>query len=95
MWLRDGIEGTAYFAEENGQFDFSNLEPFTTLDVEGPDLRTSQPSSSNITVDSVNPRTSTPHPLFKSVVASKKGPIHSIKVSINTRFGVKCTDGMH
>ena len=69
MWLRDGIDGTPFFAEENGHFHFEGIQEYTTLDVEGPELRMfSQPgSSSSVTVDSGS-RTSAPPPVFKSVI---------------------------
>lgn len=83
MWLRDEIDGSPFFAEDNGLFNLEDIQEFTTLDVEGPELKIfSQPgSSSSATVDSGN-RTSAPPPVFKSVIATKKGANHSIKVRI-------------
>ena len=78
MWLRDRVDSSAFFAEENGSFSLDSIADFTTLDVEGPELR--QPGlSSSVTVDSAN-RSSNQLPVFKSVVGTKKGAIHSIKV---------------
>ena len=53
MCLRDRVDSSAFFVEENGSFSLDSIADFTTLDVEGPELR--QPGlSSSVTVDSAN-----------------------------------------
>ena len=76
VWLRDGMDGTAYFPEEDGSFFLQGIDTFTSLDVEGLDFapldQQPGPSSSQAAAD--------PRPVFKSVIASKKGPSHPVKV---------------
>ena len=82
VWLRDGVDGTAYFPEEDGSFSLHAIDQYTTLDVEGPELVVQQSGSSSsmsVAVDSSNSR-----PAFKSVIPAKKMSTHSIKVRVSS-----------
>ena len=72
------MDGTAYFPEEDGSFVLRGIDTFTCLDVEGPDFPhlDQQPGPSSSIQAVADPR-----PVFKSVIASKKGPSHPVKVS--------------
>lgn len=82
MWLKDRVDGTAYFPEENGHFNLEAIHPYGTLEVEGPEiLREGNMRSGSSSVDCLQPRSSAVlTPAFKSVVASKKSANHSVKV---------------
>lgn len=80
VWLRDECDGSVYLPEQNGDFKFEQLRPYTTLMVEGPTISpgfnmragfSSTPGRSqqaNTHMQSSLP----PAPMFRSVIASKK-----------------------
>ena len=35
VWLRDGVDGTAYFPEQDGTLNLDAIDRFTSLEVEG------------------------------------------------------------
>ena len=81
-WLKDECDGTANFPEmEDGRFNLQNIQPYTTLIVEGPTVNGFTPGALNFSGrgQSVVPATSLPAPIYHSVTASKKVTI-SIKV---------------
>ena len=87
-WLRDDCDGTAFFPQDDGSFDFDSLgvSAYTTLVVEGPALATPVVSSCMSNLPRPSPSatvsatpTSIP-PSFRSVTASKRQLSFSLKV---------------
>ena len=92
VWLQDDCDSTAYFPQE-GHFDLHTLGlPYVTLNVEGPDVPTIAPRSSNlpppppprpsssVTVASTHHSSTLPPPVFRSVTAPRRGATFSLKV---------------
>ena len=94
VWLRDEIDGAAYFPLQNGEFDLQGqgVSRFATLTVEGPTLPISTSSRNNLprpmslssTTPPGNQSASTPlssaGSSFQSVIAAKRAPSFSLKV---------------
>ena len=82
-WLRDDCEDTAYFPQQDGNFNLESqaLSPFCTLIVEGPSVIPPPRSSpaSSLTLTST-PSSSSTLPNFRSVTASKRIPSFSLKI---------------
>ena len=77
IWLKDDVDGTVIFPEEDGTFNLENINQYTVFDVEGSEMRASTGSNS-VSVDSAT----SSRPTFKSVIAPKKAPTsYSIKVN--------------
>ena len=89
VWLRDDCDGTAFFPQENGNFNLSSqgISPFAALVVEGPPMLASPlPRSTNIprqpsslTVSSTPTSSPSLPPPFHSVTA-KRMPTFGLKV---------------
>ena len=94
VWLKDDITGKAYFPGEDGSFHLADIAEYITLTVEGPDLsqstslprranpfqRSSLYSASSSTVSSTPSGTSPATPIFRSVVAPRKGSTFCVKI---------------
>ncbi len=65
--------------DNEGNFPLENIDPYTTLDVEG--VETPITGSNSATSSTSSVPASRPPPIFKSVLAPKKGALHSVKVS--------------
>lgn len=82
VWLSDVENKRMYFPEENGEFnDILGISAGRTLDVKGQDLAVAH-SSTSVSVSSNHDhgRSSTPAPLYRSVIAKKGIPAHSVEV---------------
>ena len=96
VWLRDEIDGAAYFPLQNGSFDLQSqgVSCYATLIVEGPTVTISTPARNNLprsqlqgtssmmSLPSTPPSQSfsAPSSSFQSVIAPKCVPSFSLKV---------------
>ena len=93
VWLKDDITGKVYFPEEHGSFHLADIEGYPTLTVEGPDMSqsTSLPRRGNpflratsstvsSTLSAGSSGSSPGAPIFRSVVAPRKGSTLCVKI---------------